>query len=115
VNDSNVDWGQGLIALRDELKRRGIGRVHLAYHGTTDPAVYGIDYVPYMGGTPGTESDWLAVSSYFFVGQTQRMMTSRGRTPPLCIDFRPLWGVRPAARPADCIYLFPLRGMGGAR
>jgi len=115
VNDSNVDWGQGLIALRDELKQRGIGRIHLAYHGTTDPAVYGIDYVPYMGGAPGKESDWLAVSSYYFVGLGQRMMTSRGRTPPLAIDFRPLWGVQPVARPGDCIYLFRLRGAGGVR
>src|SRR5262249_23273942 len=36
VNDSNVDWGQGLIALREELARRGIQRVHLAYHGTAE-------------------------------------------------------------------------------
>src|SRR5439155_1420464 len=69
VNDSNVDWGQGLIALRDEMRRRGIERIHLAYHGTTDPAIYGIDYVPYFGGTPGPESDWIAISSYYFVGQ----------------------------------------------
>ena len=115
VNDSNVDWGQGLLALRDEMKQRGIGRIHLAYHGTADPALYGIDYVPYLGGAPGKESDWLAVSSYYFVGLGQRMMTPRGRTPPLSIDFRPLWGARPAARPADCIYLFPLRGAGFAR
>jgi hypothetical protein len=115
VNDSNVDWGQGLIALRDELKRRGIGRVHLAYHGTADPAVYGIDYVPYLGGAPGRESDWFAVSSYYFVGLSQRMMTQRGRTPHMAFDLRPLREVRPAARPADCIYLFPLRGAGGAR
>jgi hypothetical protein len=115
VNDSNVDWGQGLIALRDELKQRGIGRIHLAYHGTADPALYGIDYVPYLGGAPGKESDWLAVSSYYFVGLGQRMMTSRGRTEPLSLDFRPLWDVQPVARPADCIYLFPLRGAGGAR
>jgi hypothetical protein len=115
VNDSNVDWGQGLIALRDELKQRGIGRIHLAYHGTADPALYGIDYVPYLGGAPGKESDWLAVSSYYFVGLGQRMMTQRGRTEPLGIDFRPLWGVRPVARPADCIYLFPLRGAVIAR
>ena len=115
VNDSNVDWGQGLIALREEMSRRGIRRIHLAYHGTTDPALYGIDYVPYLGGEPGAESDWLAVSSYYFVGLGQRMMTQRGRTAPLRIDFRPLWNVRPAAHPADCIYLYPLRGAGIAR
>ena len=109
VNDSNVDWGQGLIALRDELKRRGIGRIHLAYHGTTDPALYGIDYVPYLGGNPGPESDWIAVSSYYFVGLTQRMMTREGRTERLKLDFAPLWGRRPDAVAAGSIYLFRFR------
>ena len=115
VNDSNVDWGQGLIALRDEMKWRGIGRIHLSYHGTVDPGIYGIDYVPYLGGTPGEESRWLAVSSYYFVGLGQRMMTPLGCTESLRIDFRTLWRVRPAARPADCIYLFLLPRARGAR
>jgi hypothetical protein len=109
VNDSNVDWGQGLIALRDEMARRGIQRIHLAYHGTADPAIYGIDYIPYRGGTPGTESDWLAVSSYYFVGLSQRMMTQQGRTDFMRIDFRPLWSVVPAAQPAGCMFLFRIR------
>jgi hypothetical protein len=110
VNDSNVDWGQGLLALRDEMAKRGIHRIYLSYHGTTDPAVYGIDYVPYMGGPIGQESEWIAVSSYYFVGLGQRMMTSRGRTGALRIDFTPLWGRVPEARPAECMYLFRLRG-----
>jgi hypothetical protein len=95
LNDSNVDWGQGLIALRAEMKRLHLGRIHLTYHGTTDPAMYGIDYVPYFGGKPGPESDWLAVSSYYFVGLTQRMMTTRGRTGPVTINF--MLGRRPVA------------------
>jgi len=110
VNDSNVDWGQGLVALREELARRGITRIHLAYHGTTDPAVYGIDYVPYLGGPVGRESDWIAVSSYYFVGLSQRMMTREGSTPPVTIDFQPLWSRAPDARPAGCMYLFKLPG-----
>ena len=109
VNDSNIDVGQGLIALREDLARLGIRRVHLSYHGTADPALYGIDAVPYVGGTPGTESDWIAVSSYYFVGLSQRMMTARGRTPFVQIDFTPLWARSPAARPARCMYLFRLR------
>jgi hypothetical protein len=110
VNDSNVDWGQGLIALRDEMRRRGIRRIHLAYHGTTDPALYGIDYIPYVaGGTPGPESDWLAVSSYYFVGLSQKMMTRRGRTEAIHFDFHPLWDVPPVATPAGCMWLFRLR------
>lgn len=109
VNDSNVDWGQGLIALREEMARRGIRRIHLTYHGTTDPALYGIASVPYLGGAPGPESDWIAVSSYYFVGLSQRMMTAAGRTPAVQVDFRPLWDTTPVARPAGCMYLFRLR------
>jgi len=108
VNDSNVDWGQGLIALREEMARRGIRRIHLSYHGTTDPTVYGIDYVPYLGGPVGRESDWIAVSSYYFVGLAQRMMTPQGPTLSTQIDFQPLWSRVPDARPAGCMYLFKL-------
>lgn len=109
VNDSNVDWGQGLIALHETMRHYGIQRVHLAYLGTTDPALYGIDYVPYTGGNPGPQSDWLAVSSYYFVGLSQRMITPHGRTDFVRIDFSPLWHTRPFARPAHCMYLFRVR------
>ena len=110
VNDSNLDWGQGLIALREELARRGIRRVYLSYHGTVEPSVYGIDYVPYRGGVPGHESDWIAISSYYYVGLSQRMMLREGRTEqPLQLDFRPLWSRRPDAMPAGCMLLYRLR------
>jgi hypothetical protein len=104
-----VDWGQGLIALRSEMSRLHIETIHLAYHGTTDPAIYGIRYVPYTGGEMGEESDWLAVSSYYFVGLTQRMMTTRGRTDPITLDFRSLWDRRPDATVAGCMYLYKVR------
>lgn len=110
VNDSNIDWGQGLIALREELDRRGIQRVHLAYHGTAEPSVYGIDYVPYLGGAPGPESDWIAISSYYYVGLSQRMMLKTGRTEQsLQLDFRPLWSRPPEAMPAGCMLLYRVR------
>lgn len=110
VNDANVDWGQGLIALRDELRQRGIGRVHLAYHGTTDPRLYGIDYVPYLGGQPGPESDYLAISSYYLVGLSARMTTSLGQTEQsVALNMGPLLQVEPIARPAGCLYLFKIR------
>jgi hypothetical protein len=110
VNDSNIDWGQGLIALREEMARRGIRRIHLAYHGTADPALYGIDSVPYLGGTPGPESEWMAVSSYYFVGLSQRMMLHDHRTTEsMRLDFRPLFARRAEATPAGCMLLFKLR------
>ncbi len=110
VNDSNVDWGQGLIALRDEMARRGIARVYLTYHGTVDPAIYGIDYVPYAGGPPGREAEWIAISSYFYNGLTQRMVTRYGVSKPVSVDFRALWERTPDARPANCMYLYHLGG-----
>ncbi len=110
VNDSNIDWGQGLIALKAELDRRGIRHVHLAAHGTVDPALYGIESTPYLGGVPGPESDYLAISSYYFVGLSQRMMTAKGRTAlPVQLDMRPLWATEPVAMPAGCMLLFRIR------
>jgi hypothetical protein len=109
VNDSNIDWGQGLIALREEMARRGIKRIHLAYHGTADPALYGIDSVPYLGGNPGPESDWIAISSYYFVGLAQRMMLHDRRTDRARIDFKPLWSRRADATPGGCMLLYRLR------
>jgi hypothetical protein len=109
VNDSSVDWGQGLIALRDEMVKRGIRRIHLTYHGTTDPALYGIDYEPYLGGNPDSSSDWIAISSYYMVGLSQRMVTPHGDTESIRIDFRPFWSRTPDAMPAHCMYLYRLR------
>lgn len=109
VNDSSVDWGQGLIALRDEMKKRDIHRIALTYHGTTDPALYGIDYVPYVGGKPDSTVDWIAISAYYMVGLSQRMVTPHGDTPFLQIDFRSFWNLEPVATPANCMYLYRLR------
>jgi len=110
VNDSNVDWGQGLVALREEMKRRGIAKIHLLYHGTTDPALYGIDYTLYTGERPGPESDWFAVSSYFLVGLPARLTTSQGMTQEtLRFDLGILKTRPPVARPAGCMYLFKIR------
>jgi hypothetical protein len=110
LNDSNVDWGQGLVALRDELHARGITKVHLTYHGTTDPTLYGIDFVPYVSGVPGPESDWLAVSSYFYVGLPQTVRLREGPSPNIVVtDFHALPPERAAARPGDCLWLFKVR------
>ena len=74
--------------------------------GTVDPAIYGIDYVPYFGGRPGPETEWLAVSSYFYVGLTQRLMVRDGRTEPTRYDFSRAQGMAPVAEPAHCMFLF---------
>jgi hypothetical protein len=43
--DSSTDWGQGLVGLREYMRRNGIERVALAYFGSALPEAYGIDYV----------------------------------------------------------------------
>jgi hypothetical protein len=42
LTDSNLDWGQGLLALRDYQKFHPSERISLAYFGSVDPAAYGI-------------------------------------------------------------------------
>jgi hypothetical protein len=57
----------------------------------------------------------MAVSSYYYVGLKQRMMTREGFTPELTFDFSKL-RQPPAATPAGCIFLFRLpEPAGGAR
>jgi hypothetical protein len=42
LGDSNVDWGQGLKALKADLARRGDPVIYLAYAGTARPEAHGI-------------------------------------------------------------------------
>jgi hypothetical protein len=44
--DSNTDWGQGLLALRDFMREHRQERVALAYFGSALPEGYGIRYLP---------------------------------------------------------------------
>ena len=45
--DSNLDWGQEFIALRDWLDANPVtDKFYLSYYTYVDPALYGIDYIP---------------------------------------------------------------------
>ncbi len=44
--DSNLDWGQGLLALRDFMKEEEIPTIYLSYFGSALPEAYGIKYIP---------------------------------------------------------------------
>jgi hypothetical protein len=50
LTDSNLDWGQGLLALRDYQQQRPGEELHLAYFGSVDPSLYGIRAVPLAPG-----------------------------------------------------------------
>ena len=46
LGDSSIDWGQGLLALRDFMRTEHIPSVYLSYFGSGQPEGYGIAYVP---------------------------------------------------------------------
>lgn len=57
LTDSNLDWGQGLLALRKYQQAHPDERIHLAYFGNVSPqTVYGIRAEPFedTGGVAGT-------------------------------------------------------------
>jgi hypothetical protein len=68
LSDSNVDWGEGLIALRHYEQAHPNVPIHLAYFGNVDPAVYGIRAIPLMPNERA--SGTVAISASYLSGQT---------------------------------------------
>ena len=46
LTDSNLDWGQGLLALRRYQHEHPQEQISLSYFGSVNPAVYGIQAHP---------------------------------------------------------------------
>lgn len=46
LSDSNLDWGEGLIALRHYQQTHPNVPIHLAYFGSVSPTMYGIKGIP---------------------------------------------------------------------
>ncbi len=54
LTDSNLDWGQGLIAVR-EYEFQHLGEtLHMAYFGSVNPALYGVRATPLAPNEPVT-------------------------------------------------------------
>jgi hypothetical protein len=64
--DSNIDWGQDLIRLRDYMQREKIDTINLAYFGRVNPLVYGIHFRPLE---QGYSHGITAVSATFLMGR----------------------------------------------
>ncbi len=67
LSDSNVDWGQGLIALRKYQDQHPDETIHLAYFGTIDPKLYGIRYTPLAPNEHATGT--VVISANYLSGQ----------------------------------------------
>jgi 4-amino-4-deoxy-L-arabinose transferase-like glycosyltransferase len=68
--DSSLDWGQGLLQLRDFMRERGIPSIYLSYFGSASPGGYGISYIPllsFFALPPGPQileqPRWLVISA----------------------------------------------------
>ncbi len=69
--DSSLDWGQGLLEVRDWMRNEGVDRIWLSYFGSGMPGGYGIDYEPlpsFMPLAPSAAQDapeprWIVVSA----------------------------------------------------
>ena len=46
LTDSNLDWGQGLLAVRQYEQQHPNERIRLAYFGSVDPTLYGVTARP---------------------------------------------------------------------
>jgi hypothetical protein len=64
--DSNIDWGQDLIRLREYMDRHSLPAVNLAYFGRVHPGVYGIRFVPLEKGRSHGPT---VVSASFLMGR----------------------------------------------
>ncbi|MDR3746724.1 MAG: glycosyltransferase family 39 protein [Acidobacteriota bacterium] len=52
LTDSNLDWGQGLLALRDYERQHPNETLQLAYFGSVEPSLYGVRATPLAPGEP---------------------------------------------------------------
>ncbi len=68
LSDSNVDWGEGLVALRHYQQAHPNVPIHLAYYGNVAPAMYGIQAIPLM---PNERvSGTVIISATYLTGQS---------------------------------------------
>jgi hypothetical protein len=68
LSDSNLDWGEGLIALRHYQQVYPSVPIHLAYNGSVAPDMYGIRAIPLM---PNERvSGTVIISATYLSGQT---------------------------------------------
>lgn len=71
--DSNLDWGQELVGLKEYMERNGIKRIKLSYFGFSDPKYYGIDYeyLPsYIMPAPAGTQEYVKLEGWFAISAT---------------------------------------------
>ena len=119
--DSNIDWGQDLLYLRDWLKEHPEARpLGLAYFGYVDPRVVGIEFTlpppgptnPEQAAGPdakelGPHPGWYAVSVTMLRGYQYPLADGRSSVQWFPLNsFSYFQRFRPVARPGWSIYIY---------
>ncbi len=113
LSDSNLDWGQGLPALRRWMAGHHVERVNLCYFGSADPATYGVGFVPLAGsnfgdfddlGTIGYAPRAPVLPGYVAIGATHLQGTYL--PPELQRSYAFLRRKEPVAVPAGSTYVY---------
>ena len=118
LGDSNLDWGQGLIALGRWQRKHPDDLLYLSYFGLADPSAYGLRYVSLPGGyrydqaarrfPNPRQACWLAVS----VNNLQGAVLEDERLRPY---YRQLANRRPDVVVGGAIYLYRYNPYDGIR
>ena len=101
--ESNLDWGQGLAALAQEVKARGNPPVWLAYFGPEPPERYGLATRKLPGCTPVTGLVAISASILRGLYSADNPFAS---APPGCYDW--LLSREPVAEPGYSILLYEI-------
>jgi hypothetical protein len=111
VADSNLDWGQGLPALKQWMDREGVDAVYLAYFGTDRPEAHGIRFQPLPGygrvGSPGGEVIPADAPRHVVAVSVNHLLGLFLNEPEAYAWLRDR---APAAVPGGCVYVFDLTG-----
>jgi hypothetical protein len=112
--DSNLDWGQELIGLRNYMTQENISSVKLSYHGTADPTAYGVVYeplpsYPYNQWTSDTVPDILLnPSAGVYAISANNLQGLRFKNPDLYATFRQR---KPDAILGHSLFIYRINGV----
>ena len=104
--DSNLDWGQDLIALREYMDREKIESVDLAYSGRVKPEMYGIRYKDLFG---RPRQRHVAVSANLLWGRMY-FVNGTARWPQNKDTYAYLRPLKPKGVLGHTIYVYDLQG-----
>ena len=112
LKDSDFDWGNGLIALRDWMHDHDVKRITLVSFGYIDPAIYKINYQLASVKPP---MPYVAIDSYFLQGLVARMVVAPHHREPVAILYNEeLLRKTPVAVAGDTIFIYNATDVLGA-